>query len=619
MCAFGFSLSIVINSASPFHFSFLSGSDHAAFSSVMTMGTRKTTTTITFTYQKEWRVCLGMSSLAPSPRPSQAYMTSAWPLWLVVIALLVTCELGHGQHSFQSDSSVCSSTFNVWKPEQDVLRRLEVTQLQIQNLSSFCQALAARSEFRALEQLQEVHNLSWRLEREVLGMQVTQVNGQLQATKMAAEVTNLRRELDNSNRRLDDLELDLYMLRTRMRDGAPRYEREQIGSDMVSLLKTSVGDLKAEWLLMKREIEALKSDTSRLSRQQEDKTNSSSQFQEEVRRCAADLQGLNKRSLRGEDLLLKLEGRVSKVMTDFEEMKDSLLDLKMETEEQRGELTTVTAGNIRLQKILHELQLESNRLRERQDVITGNAISGGRKQEGHGESQTDLVIQSSVGEDFIARDCHELYQIGRRTSSVYYIQPKGAPYLTPVYCLMLNGTGYTVIQRRLDGLLNFNRRWLEYQHGFGNPYSEFWLGNDFLHLLTNQKHYILRVDLLDWEGKRFWAEYSQFSVADASDSYRLAVSGFSGDAGDSLGYHDSMAFSTEDVDNDLHTRHCAAENQGGWWFNSCFSSNLNGVYHRGWYSKASSSYSDGVVWFTLKNSEFYSLRGAQMMLKPKTP
>lgn len=118
---------------------------------------------------------------------------------------------------------------------------------------------------------------------------------------------------------------------------------------------------------------------------------------------------------------------------------------------------------------------------------------------------------------------------------------------------------------------------------------------------------------------RFWAEYSQFSVADASDSYRLAVSGFSGDAGDSLGYHDSMAFSTEDVDNDLHTRHCAAENQGGWWFNSCFSSNLNGVYHRGWYSKASSSYSDGVVWFTLKNSEFYSLRGAQMMLKPKTP
>ena len=54
-------------------------------------------------------------------------------------------------------------------------------------------------------------------------------------------------------------------------------------------------------------------------------------------------------------------------------------------------------------------------------------------------------------------DCHELYQTGRRTSGVYYIQPNAAPYQLPVYCLMMNGTGHTVIQRRLDGLLNFNR------------------------------------------------------------------------------------------------------------------------------------------------------------------
>ena len=46
------------------------------------------------------------------------------------------------------------------------------------------------------------------------------------------------------------------------------------------------------------------------------------------------------------------------------------------------------------------------------------------------------------------------------------------------------------------------RRWLEYQYGFGNPYAEFWLGNDVIHLLTKQKHYLLRVDLVDWEGKR---------------------------------------------------------------------------------------------------------------------
>ena len=37
-----------------------------------------------------------------------------------------------------------------------------------------------------------------------------------------------------------------------------RQERSEISSDVASLLKSSVGDLKAEWLLMKREIDTLK-------------------------------------------------------------------------------------------------------------------------------------------------------------------------------------------------------------------------------------------------------------------------------------------------------------------------------------------------------------------------
>ena len=55
--------------------------------------------------------------------------------------------------------------------------------------------------------------------------------------------------------------------------------------------------------------------------------------------------------------------------------------------------------------------------------------------------------------------------------------------------------------------------------------------------------------------------------------------------GDSLSYHDEMAFSTEDSDNDLHRRNCAVDNKGGWWYHSCYSSNLNGIYHTGWYSQ----------------------------------
>jgi hypothetical protein len=35
---------------------------------------------------------------------------------------------------------------------------------------------------------------------------------------------------------------------------------------------------------------------------------------------------------------------------------------------------------------------------------------------------------------------------------------------------------YQMIQRRMDGSVNFYRNWTEYEHGFGDVYSEFWIG-----------------------------------------------------------------------------------------------------------------------------------------------
>ncbi|ELU17973.1 hypothetical protein CAPTEDRAFT_120977, partial [Capitella teleta] len=131
-------------------------------------------------------------------------------------------------------------------------------------------------------------------------------------------------------------------------------------------------------------------------------------------------------------------------------------------------------------------------------------------------------------------DCHEVYESGRHVSGAYEIRPETANHVISVYCHMEDGVGWTVFQRRVDGTLGFNRRWLEYKYGFGSLYGEFWLGNDPLHLLTSQLKYKLRVDLWDWEGNSTRAEYGSFGVESEAKKYALRVKNYLGDAGEFL-------------------------------------------------------------------------------------
>lgn len=212
------------------------------------------------------------------------------------------------------------------------------------------------------------------------------------------------------------------------------------------------------------------------------------------------------------------------------------------------------------------------------------------------------------------KDCQHAKDAGHSVSGIYLIKPENSNGPMQLWCEnSLDPGGWTVIQKRTDGSVNFFRNWENYKKGFGNIDGEYWLGLENIYLLSNQDNYKLLIELEDWSDKKVYAEYSSFRLEPESEFYRLRLGTYQGNAGDSMMWHNGKQFTTLDRDKDMYAGNCAHFHKGGWWYNACAHSNLNGVWYRGGHYR--SKYQDGIFWAEYRGGS-YSLRAVQMLIKP---
>nr|XP_008106459.1 PREDICTED: angiopoietin-1 isoform X2 [Anolis carolinensis] len=302
-----------------------------------------------------------------------------------------------------------------------------------------------------------------------------------------------------------------------------------------------------------------------------------------------------------EHKILEMEERHKEELDTLKEEKENLQSLVSRQtyiiQELERQLTKATTNN----SILQKQQLEL--------MDTVHSLVNMCSKEG-------VVLKNPKREDDKPfRDCADAYQAGFNKSGVYTIYVNNISEPKKVFCNMdILGGGWTVIQHREDGSLDFQKNWKEYKMGFGSPSGEYWLGNEFIFVITtSQRHYSLRIELTDWEGSRAYSQYDRFYIGSEKQNYRLYLKGHSGTAGkqSSLILH-GADFSTKDADNDNCMCKCALMLTGGWWFDACGPSNLNGMFYSAGQHHGKIN---GIKWHYFKGPS-YSLRSTTMMIRP---
>ena len=228
--------------------------------------------------------------------------------------------------------------------------------------------------------------------------------------------------------------------------------------------------------------------------------------------------------------------------------------------------------------------------------------------------------------DYRPKDCYDLkcYRVSKGKDGPHTIYPSmsGLTSLTVSCDQETDGGGWIMLQRRVDGTVNFTRNWEEYKYGFGDHgdnTTELWLGNENVYQVLQSNgntEWELRIEADAFDGTSCWMVASDFRMNNEALRYSMDwdnVSASTDDLVANLKYHKSINFTTLDNYRRQTEKQCVDEYKGGWWyyyFGHCATIFLNGEYENQAVNSVTSISIDGFKYIV-------ALERSRMMFRPQ--
>ncbi|XP_026854188.2 angiopoietin-related protein 3-like [Electrophorus electricus] len=325
-------------------------------------------------------------------------------------------------------------------------------------------------------------------------------------------------------------------------------------SILASEIKEEEDELKKTTVMLKANNEEIKNLSLEINSKAEDIVRERVQLRNQVERLELKLTGLSQGLLSADQV-----AEISALKEVIQAQERSIAELLKAMKEQREHL------NYQKNKIKSlENKLNSGSLQDTPSIFRWDA---------HTHLMSDYLFNYSTDGSFSSdfpKHCGEIFGKGEETNGLYAIKPnQSEPFL--VYCEFTEVGAFTVIQRRQDGSVNFDRSWQSYEDGFGDFKSDFWLGLKKISSIASQGDSVLHVQMEDWKREKYLMEF-ECSLEGPASNYTIHFKS----GGLTSESQTRIRFSTKDHYDGNNNQNCAHDYTGGWWFSGCGDINLNG-------------------------------------------
>lgn len=176
---------------------------------------------------------------------------------LHIFVLLISQVLSSSER--YRDNLPCAYSFHVWNPGNDIVQKVKDVNYKVENITGYIDRQFLKMKTSMMEELKQCHNWTINLERDINDMKFKTLKGRIIERDTSNSITDVERDILDLKKKVSHIKNNFQRMQRNLHSSnmanIQRTEpMSQSDKKLLNTLKNLVRDLKAEWVVLKRDV-----------------------------------------------------------------------------------------------------------------------------------------------------------------------------------------------------------------------------------------------------------------------------------------------------------------------------------------------------------------------------